>query len=173
MGPRVYRVSVVGEVSHRHEADAILSAPGSAVLVRRGVLRSLVMKCPDSCGDTLTINLDRRAGPAWRMYRNRHGLSLFPSVWRDSGCKSHFILWRSQLFWCDYDDPELDEQDPHLEQRVFDSLGASLIHYTDLADTLGEIPWSVLIACRHLVRQGKAEEGTVKQKGMFRSLRSP
>jgi len=128
------------------------------------------MKCPDSCGDTLTINLDRRGGPAWRMYRNRQGVSLFPSVWRDSGCRSHFIIWRSQLFWCDYDDPELDECDAHLEQRVFDALCPSPIHYAELADNLGETPWSVLVACRHLVRKGKVEEGAAKQNGMFRRL---
>lgn len=173
MGPRETTLRLLGEVTHRHEADKRLNAPGTALLVRRGVLRSLVMKCPDNCGDTLTINLDRRAGPAWRLYRTRHGISLYPSVWRDSGCQSHFILWRSHVLWCEYDEPVLEELDDGLKQRVLAQLGNALVSYSDIADVLDEVPWSVLAACRHLVKQSKAVEGAEKQKGMFRKNTAP
>ena len=27
-------------------------------------------------------------------------MSLIPSVRRTSGCRSHFIVWRNQIWWC-------------------------------------------------------------------------
>src|SRR3954466_5762253 len=92
-----------GTVSHRAEADKLLAEPGDLVLVVRGVARSLVMMCPDGCGDIITVNLDRRAGKAWSFYKDKRGLSLFPSVWRDTGCGAHFILWANTIFWTDRD----------------------------------------------------------------------
>src|SRR5438105_3352414 len=88
------------EVQHRHEGDALLKSPGDAVLVNRGRPRSLLIACPDGCGETLVVNLDQRSGPAWRFYRHASGVSLSPSVWREGGCESHFIVWRGRIIWC-------------------------------------------------------------------------
>ena len=93
-------VRMLGEAQHRDEAEARLEQPGDAMIVRRGVLRSLVMRCPDGCGETLAINLDPRMAKAWRFYERRGQATLFPSVWRDSGCESHFIVWRGKILWC-------------------------------------------------------------------------
>src|SRR6266478_332599 len=86
-------------VPTRGEASAYLKAPGDAVIVERGRPRLLMLSCPCGCGEELPINLDARAGPAWRLYRNRRtGMSLFPSVWRESGCESHFVVWGDKIF---------------------------------------------------------------------------
>jgi hypothetical protein len=169
MNRRASQLLLTGEVLHRHEADEHLKGPGSAVLVRRGVARSLVIACPDGCGDALTINLDRRAGPAWRIYRDRGGLSLFPSVWRENGCRSHFIVWRSQISWCDFDYDGADDsgQDPLLERRIRAVLGGTFASYVSIADDLDEVPWAVLAACRRLTETGEAKEGTGKARGTF------
>src|SRR6267378_4236509 len=76
----------------------LVSAPGDAVLIERGTPRWLLLACPCGCGAELPINLDRRAGKAWRVYK--HGtttLSVYPSVWRDTDCGSHFIIWRGNI----------------------------------------------------------------------------
>jgi hypothetical protein len=44
---------------------------------------------------------------------------------------------------------------------------AGFISYVDVADSLGQIPWDVLDALRHLVRSGVAREGVGKQRGHF------
>lgn len=168
MKVRAKQTVIKGEVAHRHEADQLLAGPGSVVIVRRGVLRSLVMACPDGCGDILTINLDGRAGPAWRLYSDRRGTSLFPSVWRDSGCQSHFIVWRSHIFWCDFDDEAMDDQNDEIERRVADALSHNFRSYVDIAQAIDEVPWAVLVACQRLARQGVAEAGTGKQRDSFR-----
>lgn len=41
------------------------------------------------------------------------------------------------------------------------------VPFVDIADSLGEIPWDVLDACRYLVRVGFLIEGLGKQRGMF------
>lgn len=167
MKARAQKLAIVGEIAHRHEADPLLTSAGSAALVRRGVARSLVISCPDGCGEMLTINLDPRAGPAWRMYHNSRGVSLFPSVWRDTGCRSHFIVWQSRIYWCDWGE-DLEPTEKSLEDRVHAALLATLTPYLDIADALNEIPWAVLSACNHLTRRGLAIAGVGRENGMFR-----
>lgn len=165
---RVSRLVLSGEVAHRHEADVNLKGPGTAVTVRRGPLRSIVISCPDGCGDILTINLDPRAGPAWRLYTDHHGASLFPSVWRDNGCESHFIIWRSRIYWCDWKEDVLAGEDIELEGRVRDLLDSTFKGYFGIAELLGEVPWSVLVACNRLAVMGQAVAGTGTNRGKFR-----
>lgn len=167
MNKRVNRLAFKAQVEQRHEANPLLNMPGDAALVHRGVLRSLVMACPDGCGELLTINLDARAGKAWRVYGSQEELSLFPSVWRETGCKSHFILWRSKIYWCDWDD-ELDTPKEDVVELVRGCLSDELVPYLDIADALRLVPWAVLSACHGLARKGVAQEGKNKQRGQFR-----
>ena len=64
----------------------------------------------------MVINVDRGAGPAWRLQIRDDRLTLMPSVWRTSGCRSHFVLWNSTVWWCGTDpqdgDPPEDERWP-------------------------------------------------------------
>lgn len=69
-------------------------------LVFREKARLAVFQCPCGCKDLLTINLDRNAGVAWRHKLRQGRLTLLPSVWRTSGCESHFILWENHVWWC-------------------------------------------------------------------------
>jgi hypothetical protein len=157
-----------GVVEQRHEADGQIALPGDAVLVHRGVDRSLTMACPDGCGEMLTVNLDRRGGPAWRFYREPGSISLFPSVWRTTGCKSHFIVWRSRIYWCDLHD-ELETTSEEFEQIALAELTPELQDYTVMADQLGAVPWAVLVACNRLVGRGLAQCGLGEQRHFFRA----
>ena len=170
MKNRVNRIAMKGEVTHRHLADEVLRTPGDAVLVRRGLLRSMVMICPDGCGEVLTVNLDGRAGKAWRYFDRDGDVSLFPSVWRDTGCESHFILWRSRIYWCDWNE-ELDIPMNEVIVQVRSALGTQLESYTSIADRLELVPWAVLSACGKLRREGVAVEGKNKLRGHF--MRGP
>jgi len=94
-------------------------------------------------------------------------------VWRESGCNSHFIIWRDKiyLFGIDYetfsDSLQTDEITP-LVDAVREQLPSDgLISFADIAEALNLIPWDVLTACRRLVRTGVAREGVGKQRGKF------
>lgn len=170
MKPRTKAITFVGEVAHRHEAIPLLTEAGAAALVFRGVARSLAMKCPDGCGEELTINLDARSGPAWRYYKDLNGVSLFPSVWRDTGCQSHFIVWRSKIYWCDWHEG-LDGATEEVKAAVLNSLTSSFRHFTEIAEAIDQVPWAVLSACQDLCRRQLAEEAQGKLRGQFRSTR--
>ena len=167
MKGRAARIDFRGAIEHRHEADDVVAKPGEAALVHRGVDRSLVMACPDGCGETLTINLDRRSGPAWRYYRDAAAISMYPSVWRTTGCKSHFIVWRSRIYWCDWYE-ELEATDEAFEEVILGRLTPALQQYVDVADQLEAVPWAVLVACMRLKKRGLVQSGDGDEKDHFR-----
>jgi hypothetical protein len=170
-------LSLRGSGEYRDEAEALLAAPGDAATVRRGRLRSLLIKCPDGCGETLVVNLDARAGKAWRLYERADGISLFPSVWRADGCESHFIVWSDHILWCGIWDE--DNVEPaymaELEARALAELESdeptSYRSSVAIADALAEIPWAVARALRRLVGLGRAEEGRDRLRDHFRRCR--
>lgn len=172
---RATRVRDRGVVSHRHEADSKLERPGDFVMVNRGLLRSIVLRCPDNCGDVLTINLDPRAGKAWRFYRRRNQISVFPSVWRDSGCRSHFIVWHHTIEWCDWEDQDFlveIEDEADLRRRTIEICTDQWQHFTVLAEKLDAVPWDINRVCESLsVKGGCLERGRDEKRGFFRLSR--
>lgn len=170
------KLNFKGSVASRSDASQHLKKPGDTVLIERGYPKWLVMKCPDGCGDELPINLDSRAGPAWRIYQSPHlGITIYPSVWRDTGCEAHFIVWRNMILLLgDWDDTEYDR---FWDDKALNELRGAvlvhlpiekLVHFVDIADELGELPWDVLKACRELVKRKLAVEGEHKQRQKFR-----
>jgi hypothetical protein len=129
----------------------------------------MVMKCPDGCGETLTINLDARSGKAWRAQIRRNKLTVYPSVWRQEGCKAHFIIWRDTLIWCDFgvDAPKIEDASIELVRRHLVSRRGEFIHYEEIAEKLGLDPWEALWACQILRQQGQAD---VRERTLFRII---
>jgi hypothetical protein len=170
----VSKVSLRGTVERRDLGEPLLQEPGDAVLVERGNPRLLVLRCPCGCGDDLLINLDRRAGAAWHLYRNRTALSLYPSYWRNDHCCSHFIVWNSHIYWCrgwGADDSEDWRVSSELEETVYSALATDcFIKFEQIAEQLGLVPWEVLQACRQLAKSGKAVADIWPRSGMYRRV---
>lgn len=59
------------------------------------------MLCPCGCGETLYLRFFGTRHPQWRIARLSGPATVTPSVWRTSGCRSHFILQDGQIHWCD------------------------------------------------------------------------
>jgi hypothetical protein len=173
----VSRLNLRAVVSSRGEATKFVSRPNDAVLVERGEPRWLVLSCPCGCGEHFPINLDPRAGPAWRIYQPARGqLSVFPSVWRDTGCRSHYIIWRGAVHLFGTAGPdevstEIDVKD--LQQPVIDGLSSSdWRHFAEIASRLDAVPWDVLEVCRRLVKRKQAVEESGELRGHFRLIDS-
>lgn len=178
MKKRVNTVRFKGFVSNRTEASSVLSHAGDLVIVRReGLPRWIVLRCPSGCGDDVVLNLDRRTGRAWSLYQERGArISIYPSVWRDSGCGSHFIVWRNRVSWCEYDEDTLgsDESiDSEKLRSVLEILSdkPDYVSYEEMATRLNSVPWEVLTLCRRLSRDGRIEEGYNKDRGKFRLVK--
>lgn len=86
-------------VASTTDARTALACDRTFVVVERGVPRVAMFKCPCGCGDVVTLNLDWRVGPAWRLLRADNDVSIRPSVWRDDHCQSHFIVWKSRVLF--------------------------------------------------------------------------
>jgi hypothetical protein len=160
-----------GTVAQRHLAELLLEKPGDFVIVERGIVRSFVLACPDGCGEVLTINLDPRTDKAWRFYKKRNQVSLFPSVWRDTGCESHFIVWHQKILWCGFPDRHsigLSSDELALRKRVTAACTDTWQHFTQLAEQLDEVPWDINQVCIAMARTGILIQGTQKLGGYFR-----
>lgn len=172
------RIHFRGTATRHGEALSRLRSAGDAVIVERGTVRSIIVCCPCGCREPLPINLDSRAGPAWRLYRDRpSSITLFPSIWRESGCGSHFIVWRGRVYMIPDYDSEFDNAEPskNVEQELRDAIiGAlpesDLTPFAVIAERLRAIPWDVLSICRGLVKAGAAREGRGAKRGSFGRL---
>jgi hypothetical protein len=161
--------NVLGSAPYHSEAVERLRAPGDCVIVERGgVIRQLVMKCPDGCGEIISVNLDRRSGPAWRLYKRRGKWSLYPSIDKPTGCESHFILSYGKIIWTDSDWANADWEADKVDDVKRYLSGRDMTSYVEIAEHINAIPWDVLRACKTLVRQGLAEQSKKDLIGYFR-----
>jgi hypothetical protein len=168
------RLTIRARVDSRANASAHLKQPGDAAIVDRQGPRWLVLSCPCGCRAEVLVNLDRRAGPAWRIYESPQGTSIYPSVWRDTDCKSHFIIWRDNILMlgAPYGDSWIDEVEAgedELLHRVLEALSDREQSAEEISDQIPDSePWDVLRCCRRLCLLGKAIEGRQHASGRFR-----
>jgi hypothetical protein len=59
------------------------------------------MVCPCGCGGTLQMSLLSESHPRWEFTEDDDGTpTLYPSIWRQVGCRSHFFLRKGVVIWC-------------------------------------------------------------------------
>lgn len=77
--------------------------------LRRGVLAlvgeedgpwAAVLMCPCGCDARTELLLVPGSETFWRVTRGPLGVTLTPSVWRTSGCRSHYLVRDSTIVWC-------------------------------------------------------------------------
>jgi hypothetical protein len=78
-------------------------APGRLyVLGKDASLWAIAMQCPCGCGENLRLNLIPGARSYWQVTRHLDGtVSLYPEIRRQDGCRSHFFVRRSRVYWWD------------------------------------------------------------------------
>lgn len=163
-----------GIAARHHEAAALLQEAGDVALVERGRPRHLVVRCPCGCGDDISLNVDPEAGPCWRILRGGERLTVMPSVWRETGCESHFFLWRDEVDWLDWYAYDLSPVDRVVLERVE---GALRHHeYKSVHELAFEVDASLHVvfrACQRLVAEELAIEGEGRERGLFRARARP
>jgi uncharacterized protein DUF6527 len=59
------------------------------------------MRCPCGCGRRLEVMLLPGVKPRWDLMMDAGGRpTLYPSVWVNDGCRSHFWLRAGRVEWC-------------------------------------------------------------------------
>lgn len=93
---RRYRTEVV-----RNDLPEILEKRRLYVVEESGYQESAALLCPCGCGQVLYLNLLEEERPCWRVRSSaRAWTTVSPSIWRKTGCKSHFWLREGKIYWC-------------------------------------------------------------------------
>lgn len=95
--PPGYRLAFCSETK---APDAV--APLTVYVIRSGSNQKWAqLKCPCGCGDVILLNLSQSRRPRWGVTSSLlRKATIFPSVWRTDGCRSHFFIRRGQVDWC-------------------------------------------------------------------------
>jgi hypothetical protein len=60
------------------------------------------LRCPCGCGQRLEMMLLKSVKPRWDVTLDLRGrVTLHPSVWLRTGCRSHFWIRAGKVVWCD------------------------------------------------------------------------
>lgn len=63
---------------------------------------SVGFRCPCGCGDVIELLLLPNFNPRWDIVIDNSGYpTLFPSVWKINGCRSHFWVREGKIIWVD------------------------------------------------------------------------
>ena len=66
-----------------------------------GFKEQAAMLCPCGCRRLLHMNLLADERPCWKLTEHLDGTAtLFPSVWRQKDCGSHFWFRNGRVEWC-------------------------------------------------------------------------
>ena len=134
-----------------------------------------IIKCPCGCGEELLINLDARAGQAWRLYVRSHKgvnqVTLYPRFGGIPSARAILSFGAIEFFFFGARDGDDIDFDDGLLQVADDAVLALLTdqptHFTEIADRLDIIPGDAQRACRRLVRHGRAHELAGRNRGLF------
>jgi hypothetical protein len=95
-GDAYYRIVCVAELPQQLRMSRLY------VVGARSTPWSVALPCPCGCGERIHLSLLIGDYPRWTLTIDARGRpTLFPSVWRTVGCRSHFFLRRGRLHWCD------------------------------------------------------------------------
>jgi len=60
-----------------------------------------LFNCPCGCNEKIYTKFIEGSKPRWSYeLHDDKTISLFPSIWRNKGCKSHFFIERGRVDWC-------------------------------------------------------------------------
>jgi hypothetical protein len=80
-----------------------------------------MFRCPCGCESVISLPLRPPHQPRWRFGADRIGRpTLTPSVWRNSGCRSHFWIEHGRVRWCGDSgrDPYTERPDLYVPRRT-------------------------------------------------------
>lgn len=61
----------------------------------------VLFQCPCGCNNVITLSLQKSHRPHWILRKSKRNRPiLYPSVWRDVDCMSHFWIKDGRVYWC-------------------------------------------------------------------------
>lgn len=91
--------------AHADDVPTVLSRDTIYIIGDASGSWSVALLCPCGCKAIVQLSTMRGSRPRWRLQPERDGtVSLYPSVWRTQGCRSHFLVRFGRIIWCTDDD---------------------------------------------------------------------
>lgn len=73
----------------------------AVLMVDHGEQWSLGLNCPCGCGEVIELLLVEEVDQNWSLHIDQVGRpTLKPSIWKSTGCRSHFWVTNGQIKWC-------------------------------------------------------------------------
>lgn len=106
-----------------HENTLYLVAPGRNH-------KWVLFKCPCGCGHVVTLSLQKIHNPYWSLTSELNGSpTIYPSVWQDTPCYSHFWVRKGRVYWClDSGTPSWQTNDQLMERATSHCAALPLHH---------------------------------------------
>ncbi len=88
------RTRVLADLPKALEANVVY------LIGEEGYYLQAALLCPCGCKSRVILNLVPPARPLWKIRCHRDGsLTASPSVWRNTGCYSHFWIRHGRILW--------------------------------------------------------------------------
>lgn len=72
------------------------------VVGRKGYCKWAYLNCPCGCNEILNLSLMKSHDPHWTIKIDSLARpTLYPSIWKNDGCKSHFWIKNGKISWCE------------------------------------------------------------------------
>jgi len=70
-------------------------------VIFRGKSYWALFKCPCGCREVITLSTQESHTPHWIISKNNcNKPTLYPSVWQNNGCFSHYWIKNGKVEWC-------------------------------------------------------------------------
>jgi len=87
-------------VRHSEDPPDTLEAGVVYLIGRSDAPWCAAMLCPCGCDADIRLSLIATDSPRWKAKRSSGGsVTIYPSVWRTKGCRSHFYIFKGRVIW--------------------------------------------------------------------------
>lgn len=107
--PRPKAVHPVDAEAHFYTVQAVEKTPkndevidGQFIVVIHNERRYwTIFRCPCGCEEVISLAMQPPHQPRWSLNVNKENRpTLLPSIWRNTGCMSHFWVRNGAIIWC-------------------------------------------------------------------------
>ena len=95
-----WRSDLIAIDVHGDELPSRIARRHLVRMIDEGEVWAAALVCPCGCGDVIELSLSPESKTFWKLSIDDGRPTLNPSVWRNSGCRSHFWVRRGRIRWC-------------------------------------------------------------------------
>jgi hypothetical protein len=82
-------------------SNVAVSTKAFIVVIYRNQPIWALFRCPCGCGTVISLSLQKVHTPHWTAEKTSAGRpTIYPSIWQNKGCYSHFWIKDGRVYWC-------------------------------------------------------------------------